>query len=91
MLLAKKRSKGDKFMTNRCIGVHVVCGPNIDRHFTVNTDNLVSHGANVLIAVTKVALEHLALWLTKFNQILPKKGFHQLDNSGENKVCSINK
>jgi len=78
-------------MTNRCIGIHVVCGPQIDRHFTVNTDNLVSHGANVLIETTKVAIEKLAVWLAEFGQVLPKVGYHQLDNSGENKVrCQLN-
>jgi len=85
--LGKYKSKGQKFMVNRCIGVHVICGP-IDRHFTVNTDNIIAHGANVLIATTKVAIEQLANWLSELGLILPKKGFHQLDNSGENKVLA---
>ena len=72
-------------MVNRCIGVHVICGP-IDRHFTINTDNIIAHGANILIETTKVSIEQLANWLSEVGLILPKKGFHQLDNSGENKV-----
>ncbi len=75
-------------MVNRCIGVHVVCGP-INKHFTVNTDNLISHGANVLIETTKVAIEQLAIWLAEHEKLLPKLGYHQLDNSGENKVHLI--
>ena len=43
---------GQSTVTSRIIGVEVVCGP-INTHFVYATDNLVSHGANIMVEVQR--------------------------------------
>jgi hypothetical protein len=47
-----RHSKGVQYMTNRVIGVEVVCGP-VNSVFLYHTDQLVGGGANILIEVTR--------------------------------------
>ena len=69
---------------NRNIGVHIVCGP-IDKWISVSTDNTIPGGANVLIEVTRMAIEILAELLAVLGFTLPKTLHVQYDNCGENK------
>ena len=82
-----RQSKVDFCIENRNIGVRVVCGP-IDEYISICTNNLIPHGANVLVEVVRFSIEYLGRRLAKIdpNLILPKKLGLQFDNSGENKV-----
>ena len=78
----------ESVIENRNIGVRIVCGP-VKEYISVSTNNLIPHGANVLVEVLKFSLEYLAEKLTEFGMVLPKKIGVQADNSGENKVNKI--
>jgi hypothetical protein len=82
-----RQSKIDFCIENRNIGVRVVCGP-IDEYISICTNNLIPHGANVLVEVVRFSIEYLGRRLAEIdpNLILPKKIGLQFDNSGENKV-----
>ena len=67
----------------------MVCGP-IDEYVSISTDNLIPGGANVLIEVTRMAIEILAEKLAAINYVLPKNLGVQYDNCGENKVRKLN-
>jgi len=54
---------------------------------SLNTNNLVPGGANVIIEVTKRCIEITAEMLSSKGFICPKKLSVQYDNCGENKVC----
>jgi len=80
-----RHSKGVQHLTNRVIGVEIVCGP-VNGVFLYHTDSLVGGGANILIEVTRQAMIDLAEILkTKFNKQMPSKMIFQFDNCGENK------
>ena len=55
----KKRNQQNNVTENRNIGVHIVCGP-IDEYVSISTDNTIPAGANVMIEVTRMAIEILA-------------------------------
>ena len=48
----KSEIAGQSVMTNRIIGVKVVCGP-VDAYFVYSLDSLAGHGANPMIEVTR--------------------------------------
>jgi hypothetical protein len=73
---------------NRNIGVHIVCGP-INKWVSVSTDNTIPGGANVLIEVTRMAIEILAEALAALGFTLPPNLHVQYDNCGENKVSIL--
>ena len=73
---------------NRNIGARLICGP-IDRYISINTDDLIPGGANVLVEVSRLCIEVLAELLKEQNLELPRKLFFQYDNSGEQKVLFI--
>ena len=77
--------KMSSVIENRNIGVRIVCGP-IDEYISVCTDNLIPHGANVLVEVVRFALKYLGSRLQAVNMVLPRKLALQFDNSGEQKV-----
>lgn len=80
-------SKEDtKFITNRVIGVEVVCGP-IDTVFFYHTDDTVAGGANTMIEVVRQAISDLSVKLKELKHplVLPPKLCLQFDNCGENK------
>jgi hypothetical protein len=79
-------SKLDHCIENRNIGVRIVCGP-IDEYISICTDNLIPHGANVLIEVVRYCFEYLGRRLAQIDpdMIVPKTVGLQFDNSGENK------
>lgn len=54
-----RTSAVDSVVENRNIGVRIVCGP-IKEYISVCTNNLIPHGANVLVEVMKYSIEHLA-------------------------------
>ena len=85
-------SKTEFCIENRNIGVRVVCGP-IDEYISICTNNLIPHGANVLVEVVRFSIEYLGRRLAQIdpNLILPKKLGFQFDNSGENNVIINNK
>jgi hypothetical protein len=80
-----RQSGSDLVIENRNIGVRIVCGP-VKEYISVCTNNLIPHGANVLVEVLKYSIEYLAGRLMEFGMVLPKKIGVQGDNSGENKV-----
>jgi hypothetical protein len=80
-----RTSATDNVIENRNIGVRIVCGP-VKEYISVCTNNLIPHGANVLLEVLKYSIEYLAKRLMDFGMVLPKKLGVQGDNSGENKV-----
>jgi hypothetical protein len=84
-----RTSKADSVIENRNIGVRLVCGP-IKEYISVCTNNLIPHGANVVVEVLKYSIEYLARRLKEHNMVLPKKIGVQGDNSGENKVNYLN-
>ena len=63
----------------------MVCGP-INEYVSISTDNTIPGGANVLIEVTRMAIEILAEKLALIGYVLPKSLGIQYDNCGENKV-----
>ena len=83
--IGERTMKFDKVIENRNIGIRVVCGP-IDEYISVCTNNLIPGGANVLIEVTRYAMEYLGRRLAEYGMSMPKKLGFQFDNSGENKV-----
>jgi hypothetical protein len=70
---------------NRNIGARLICGP-VDKYISINTNDLIPGGANVLVEVTRLCVEIMAELLHEHNLELPKKGYFQYDNSGEQKV-----
>jgi hypothetical protein len=85
---SKDRSSApDSVIENRNIGVRIVCGP-VKEYISVCTNNLIPHGANVLVEVLKYSIEYLAERLAEFGMVLPKKLGVQGDNSEENKVMN---
>jgi len=80
-----KQVQQSNFIENRNIGVRIVCGP-IDEYISISTNNLIPHGANVIVECVKYSMEYLARRLGEFGMVLPKKIGLQFDNSGENKV-----
>ena len=80
-----RESKPDSIIENRNIGVKITCGP-VKEYISVCTNNLIPHGANVVVEVVKYAIEYLAKRLQEHSMVLPKKVGIQGDNSGENKV-----
>ncbi len=83
-----RQSGSDLVIENRNIGLRIVCGP-VKEYISVCTNNLIPHGANVLVEVLKYAIEYLARRLMEFGMVLPKKLGVQGDNSGENKVRQL--
>jgi hypothetical protein len=63
----------------------MVCGP-INEYVSISTDNTIPGGANVMIEVTRMAIEILAEKLAAIGFVLPKSLGVQYDNCGENKV-----
>ena len=80
-----RKSQQNNVIENRNIGVHMVCGP-INEYVSISTDNTIPGGANVLIEVTRMAIEILAEKLAAIGFVLPKTLGVQYDNCGENKV-----
>ena len=81
-----KHAEAKHQLENRNIGARLVCGP-VDRYVSINTDDTIPGGANVLVEVTRICIEILAEILATDHQMsLPKKAYFQFDNSGENKV-----
>lgn len=72
---------------NRNIGAHIVCG-SIDTFVSINTNDLLPGGANIITEVTKRCIEIAAEMLAKSGLVLPKRLSVQYDNCGENKVCN---
>lgn len=89
-----RSSKGDtKRMGNRVIGLNVTCGQ-IDTRFVYSLDDLVYGGANTLIEVMRQAFHDLAGLLANLpggGCKMPRHGFLQFDNCGENKVSIYKK
>jgi hypothetical protein len=83
-----RSSSSDSVIENRNIGVRIVCGP-VKEYISVCTNNLIPHGANVLVEVLKFSIEYLANRLMDYGMVLPKKIGVQGDNSGENKVTTL--
>jgi hypothetical protein len=85
-----RTSKENSCLENRNIGARVVCGP-IDEYISICTDNLIPHGANVLVEVTKFCIEYIANHPTMqaLGMMMPRKIGIQFDNSGENKVKTL--
>ena len=79
------KSQQNTVIENRNIGVHMVCGP-INEYISISTDNTIPGGANVMIEVTRMAIEILAEKLAAIGFVLPKSLGVQYDNCGENKV-----
>jgi hypothetical protein len=79
------KTQQNNVIENRNLGVHMVCGP-INDYVSISTDNLIPGGANVLIEVTRMAIEILAEKLAAVGYVLPKVLGVQYDNCGENKV-----
>ena len=79
------KSQQNNVIENRNIGVHMVCGP-IDEYVSISTDNTIPGRANVMIEVTRMAIEILAEKLAAIGFVLPKNLGVQYDNCGENKV-----
>jgi hypothetical protein len=78
-------SERSHIIQNRNIGCRIVCGP-VDKFISINTDNLIPGGGNVLVEATRICIETLADILAKeHNMILPSKGHFQYDNCSENK------
>ena len=71
---------------SRVIGLRIICGP-VDELFVYYTDNFARGGSNTMCEVCRRAMKDLGLILkNKHNYRLPKDGFFQFDNCGENKV-----
>ena len=81
-----RQTKLDTHIENRNVGVRIVCGP-VDEYICLCTNNLIPHGANVLVEIVRYSIEYLARRLADFDMVLPKMVGLQFDNSGENKVC----
>ena len=87
----KRRSKGDKTIESRIIGVEVYCGP-VKEILVYTTDDLVCGGANIMIEVLRQALIDVKnLLLSKNISGNPKNLILQFDNCSENKVSVRNK
>jgi len=85
--LGKEAAKGDTHhITSRIIGVEVHCGP-IHGTLLYYTDNMTQGGANIIIEVTRQAIEDLQKLLA--NRLtpldLPQHLILQFDNCSENK------
>jgi hypothetical protein len=66
----------------------MVCGP-INEYVSISTNDTIPGGANVMIEVTRMAIEILAEKLAAIGLVLPKVLGVQYDNCGENKVSSL--
>jgi hypothetical protein len=75
-------------LTNRCMGVEVICGP-INAIFLYYTDDFTSKGSNLMVEVIRQAMADLGEQLAIRGLELPKVGFFSFDNSGENKNRSV--
>jgi hypothetical protein len=84
-----KKAEAKNQIENRNIGARLVCGP-VDAYISINTDDTIPGGGNVLVEATRICIEVLAELLAapEYNMALPKKAYFQYDNSGENKVIS---
>ena len=81
-----KNDHGKPTIESRVIGMRVICGP-FNELFVYYTDNLVRSGANTMCEICRRAMQDLAIQLkTKWNYRLPRHGYFQFDNCGENKV-----
>jgi hypothetical protein len=80
----RRGKKDNQFITNRVVGVEVVCGP-IDKIFLYHTDNLVAGGANTMIQIIRQAISDLTNELHKIGLEKPMQLALQFDNCGENK------
>jgi len=86
-----KYSKGrqadvNHHIENRNIGARLVCGP-VDRYISINTNNIIPGGANVLVEATRICIETLADILQEEHkkQLPTNKIYFQFDNCSENK------
>jgi hypothetical protein len=84
----ENQSQQNNKIENRNIGVHMVCGP-INEYVSISTNDTIPGGANVMIEVTRMAIEILAEKLATIGLVLPKVLGVQYDNCGENKVSSL--
>jgi len=82
------KTQQSNVIENRNIGIHMVCGP-INEYVSISTDNTIPGGANVLIEVTRMAIEILAEKLAAIGFVLPTSLGVQYDNCGENKVRTL--
>ena len=80
-----KHSEAKFQIENRNIGARLVCGP-VDVYISINTDDTMPGGGNILVEVTRTCLKILGELLAEYDFELPKKAYFQFDNSGENKV-----
>jgi hypothetical protein len=83
-----RQENQNNVIENRNIGVHMVCGP-IDDWISISTDNTIPGGANVMVEVTRMAIEIAAEKLALLGFVLPPTLYVQFDNCGENKVRSL--
>ncbi len=87
--IKETKTQQNNVIENRNIGVHMVCGP-INEYVSISTDNTIPGGANVMIEVTRMAIEILAEKLALIGFVLPRSLGVQYDNCGENKVRYLN-
>jgi hypothetical protein len=54
-----------------------------DEYICIFTNNLIPHGANVLVEIVRYSMEYLARRLADFDMVISKLIGLQFDNSGE--------
>ena len=80
-----RHGKEQNFLTNRIMGVHVVCGRHIDTKMLFHLDKFVDGGANLMVEVLRQVQKEVGILLEKNGHHIPKIMYWQMDNCGENK------
>lgn len=85
-------TKGSNFpvdsITNRCMGVEVICGP-IKGTILYFMDEFITKGSNLMVEIMKRAISKLRELLAAEGYELPMNGYCSFDNSAENKNRSL--
>lgn len=81
----ERHGKEQKYLTNRIMGVDVVCGPKIDTKILLHLDGFVPGGANLMAEVLRLVQFEVGKLLAKDGHPIPKIMYWQMDNCGENK------
>lgn len=75
-------------LTNRLMGVEVVCGP-VQGTLLYFTDDFTKGGSNLMVEVIRAAISDLRELLALRGLTLPDKSYFSFDNCGENKNRTV--
>jgi hypothetical protein len=79
-----RHGKETKFLTNRVMGVDVVCGL-IDTKILFHLDGFVDGGSNLIVEIMRQTLKEVSKMLETYSHVLPRTQYWQMDNCSENK------